>query len=206
MKKSLYDELSSESELPIAVYSEGAFIAVHGRFPGKSRIAPHETLPISLNDWVRRADGFGTPVQVGHLIWHPALYKDIEIYRAGLIAERAENGIITSIVVKIPPCGSMPIPPSKPDPSAAIKFVRTAHVLPRAPQNESRVCGDLDDPQVPTPQLIWFDPLVVLGEEGPVQLAWRFSFTGTRPVDVIVSFDGTMTLGDLAIEHENLLT
>ena len=196
MKNSLYNQLSSESELPIGVYVEEGFIAVHGWFPGKCGVAPHEALPISLNDWVRRADGFGTPVNVGNLSWQPALYKDIEIYRAGLLTQRAENGITTSIVAKIPRCDSMPAYPSEPDPSAAIKFVRETRVLP----------DDLDDSLVPTPKLIWFDPSVMHGEEGVMQLAWQFSFTGNRPVDVIVSVDGTTTLGTIAIEPENLLT
>lgn len=195
-ERNLYHRLSNESELPIAVYSDRVVIAVHGWLPAKPQVAPHEALPSSLNDRIKRADGFGEPVQVGGISWQPALYKGIEMYRAGLLAQRAGIDILTNIVVKIPPRRRPPKIPSKPDPSAAIKFVRKNRLLP----------GDLDDPPVPTPQLVWFDPSVVLGEEGAVQLAWRFSFTGDRPADVIVSLDGTKALAVIATEPESPYT
>ncbi len=185
--------LAAESKLPVAVNSGKTAVTVHGWLPAKPRAATGEGLPASLEDWVKRADALGDPVPVGGFTWQPALYHGVEMYAAGLLVRRAGTGALTSIVVKIPPGRRPPKIPRTPDPAAAIKFVRAGRALP----------GDLDDPPVPTPKLVWFDPYVVLGEAGPVALAWRFSFTGERCSDVIVSLDGTHTLAVIATDPEN---
>lgn len=155
-----------------------------------------KTLPAPLGDRVSRWDALGETHEVAGFSWKPALLKEVELYGSGVLFRRGGRGIIRDIFVRVPPRKRLPKLPIRPDPSAAIKFVSTQRVLP----------GDLDEPPTPKPQLIWFDPSIVLGEIGPVVLAWRFSFHGERPQDLIISLDGTTVLAAIALDPENSYT
>ncbi|MFM7531967.1 MAG: hypothetical protein ACKO5J_05680, partial [Rubrivivax sp.] len=187
--------LSEKSELPIAVFSNRTVMSVQGWLPAEPTETPDAALPEMFKDWIKRVDALGKSQPVGSYLWQPALVKDIELYGAGLLTERKERGAFTSVVAKLPPRQRLPRVSAKRDPARAIKYVRAQRVLP----------GVLEDPPVPDPQLIWYDP-TLFGDSGRIQLAWRFQFTGERPADVLVSLDGASTLGVISRDPDSPLT
>jgi hypothetical protein len=95
-------ELTSKSELPIAVYSDEYTVAVHGWFPVDANAGIHDAMPGLLQDRINRADEMGEPVEIGGFSWQPALFQGFPLYGAGLLTRYEGMNVIRDIVVRIP--------------------------------------------------------------------------------------------------------
>ena len=95
-----------------------------------------------------------------------------------------------------------PEPAGRLDPGAAIELVRRSRYLQE----------DVEDPSVPKPELVWFDPSTVFADGlGPAQQAWQFTFEGDQTVVVVVNADGTEVLatfylGDPGNDYQHFTT
>jgi Zn-dependent metalloprotease len=187
--ESLSRMAEERSELPVGTHVDKSSVAVTGYF----EVGEDASRRIDLlgRDATARLDEADLAEPVTHeagTTWQAVSIDGVEVFAGGLFT-RGRGGVVHELVLRLTSHKEWLRPRSEPDPTAAIDLVRKTRALPE----------DLEDPEVPDPSLVWFDPSLVFADNtDPAEQAWRFSFTGDRPGDVVVSLDGTRVLAVIA--------
>jgi Zn-dependent metalloprotease len=178
--ESLARVASERSELPVGAHVDDEVVALAGYFEvGDDPSNVVELLGREAASRLRQVE-LAEPVELPGAAWRTALIDGVELYRGGLFV-RAGGGTAQHLVLRLPRSHAWTRQEREPDPAAAIELVRKTRALPE----------DLEDPPVPDPSLVWFDPSLVFADSTePARQAWQFSFHGDRPGDVVVSLDG----------------
>lgn len=176
--------IAKESPHPYTIFSNDGMNGASGLFHAK--YSKHEKLEKLLADTVKtKGIKIGKTEKISKGITLRSFsYKGKKIYQSGMLVHYIRPDLINKFEITLSDKIKFPKLEKKPDPSVAIEYVKKNRILE----------GDMDDPFVPVPELIWFDPYLVFGEKKPVAQAWLFSFTTDPVADVIVSLDGAATV------------
>ncbi len=178
------------SSLPVSAYVDDQGVSLTGYFEtgdGPDSTSALGFLGREAASRLREVE-FGEALEASGATWWPAYVDGVEVYGGGMFV-RSGGGVTGQIALRLSRSRGWERAARGLDPSAAIDLVRRTRILPQ----------DLEDPPVPEPSLVWFDPSMVFADTTvPAQQAWQFSFNGDRAGDVVISLDGREILAVIA--------